>query len=45
MKKFLLEYANLIAYTITGLIFGLSFFLIFINFYQQCRKYPPAVPQ
>ena len=35
MKKFLLEYANLIAYTITGLIFGLSFFLIFINFYHM----------
>ena len=35
MKKVLLEYANLIAYTITGLIFGLSFFLLFINFYHM----------
>lgn len=34
MKKLLLEYANLIGYTITGLIFGLSFFLLFINFYH-----------
>ena len=34
MKKLLLEYANIIGYTITGLIFGLSFFLIFVNFYH-----------
>lgn len=35
MKKMLLEYANLIGYTLTGLVFGLSFFLIFINFYHM----------
>ncbi len=35
MKKFLLEYANVFAYTITGLIFGLAFFLLFINFYHM----------
>ena len=35
MKKFLLEYANVFAYTITGLVFGLSFFLLFINFYHM----------
>lgn len=34
MKKVLLDYANTFAYTFTGLIFGLSFFLIFINFYH-----------
>lgn len=42
MKKVLLEYANLIAYTITGLIFGLSFFLIFINFYHMEEINTPA---
>ena len=31
MKKILLEYANIIGYTITGLVFGLGFFLLFIN--------------
>ena len=35
MKKLLLEYASMLAYTITGLIFGLSFFLLFINFYHM----------
>ena len=35
MKKVLLEYTNVFAYTITGLIFGLSFFLLFINFYHM----------
>lgn len=35
MKKVLLEYANVFAYTFTGLIFGLSFFLLFINFYHM----------
>ena len=35
MKKVFLEYANVFAYTITGLIFGLSFFLLFINFYHM----------
>lgn len=32
MKKLLLEYANLIGYTFTGLIFGLAFALLFINY-------------
>lgn len=35
MKKMLLEYANMFAYTFTGLIFGLAFFLLFINFYHM----------
>ena len=35
MKRVLLEYVNVFAYTITGLIFGLSFFLLFINFYHM----------
>lgn len=35
MKKLLLEYANTFAYTITGLIFGCAFFLLFINFYHM----------
>ena len=35
MKEALLEYANTFAYTITGLIFGLAFFLLFINFYHM----------
>ena len=34
MKKLLVEYANIIGYTVTGLIFGLAFFLLFINFYH-----------
>ena len=34
MKKILLEYVNMFAYTFTGLIFGLAFFLFFINFYH-----------
>lgn len=35
MKKMLLEYANIIGYTVTGLVFGLSFFLLVINFYHM----------
>ena len=35
MKKLLLEYVNMFAYTFTGLIFGLAFFLLFINFYHM----------
>lgn len=35
MKNILLDYANASAYTITGLIFGLAFFLLFINFYHM----------
>lgn len=34
MKKILIEYSNIIAYTITGLVFGFSFFLLFLNFYH-----------
>ena len=34
MKKILVEYFNLIGYSITGIIFGLSFFLLFLNFYH-----------
>lgn len=34
MKKLMIEYANIIAYTITGLVFGFSFFLLFLNFYH-----------
>ncbi len=35
MKKILLEYVNMFAYTITGLLFGLAFFLLFLNFYHM----------
>ena len=35
MKKILLDYASMLAFTVTGLIFGLSFFLLFINFYHM----------
>lgn len=34
MKKILIEYTNIIAYTITGIIFGISFFLILLNLYH-----------
>ena len=34
MKKLLVEYAKIFGYTFTGLIFGLAFFLLFINFYH-----------
>lgn len=34
MKKFLIEYCNIIAFSITGIIFGFSFFLLFLNFYH-----------
>ena len=34
MKKILIEYFNIIGFSITGIIFGLSFFLLFINFYH-----------
>ena len=34
MKKMLLEYINIFAYALTGLVFGFSFFLLFINFYH-----------
>ena len=35
MKKVLLEYASMIGYTVTGLVFGVAFFLLFINFYHS----------
>lgn len=34
MKNLLIEYCNIIAYSITGIVFGFSFFLLFINFYH-----------
>lgn len=34
MKKVLLEYINIFAYTVVGMVFGFSFFLLFINFYH-----------
>ena len=34
MKKVLLEYLKVFGYAVTGLIFGLSFFLLFLNFYH-----------
>lgn len=34
MKKLFIEYFNIIGFAITGIIFGFSFFLIFINFYH-----------
>lgn len=34
MKKMLLEYSLVIGYTVVGLVFGLSFFLLFLNFYH-----------
>lgn len=34
MKNIIIEYFNLIGYSITGIIFGFSFFMLFINFYH-----------
>lgn len=34
MKKILGEYSQIIGYTFAGLVFGLSFFLLFLNFYH-----------
>ncbi len=34
MKKFIVDYIHIIAMTLTGLLFGLSFFLLFLNFYH-----------
>lgn len=34
MKKILLEYINVFAYAIVGIVFGFSFFLLFNNFYH-----------
>lgn len=35
MKKFLVDYINVIAYTITGLIFSVACFLLLLNFYHM----------
>ena len=34
MKKIILEYINVFAYAVVGIVFGFSFFLLFINFYH-----------
>lgn len=34
MRKILGEYSQIIGYTFTGLVFGLAFFLLFLNFYH-----------
>ena len=34
MKKLFIEYFNLIGFSITGIVFGFTFFLLFINFYH-----------
>ena len=34
MKKVLLEYCSIVGYIIVGLVFGLCFFLLFLNFYH-----------
>ena len=34
MKKILGEYSQILGYTFTGLVFGLSCFIIFLNFYH-----------
>lgn len=34
MKKILVEYSNIVAYTISGLVFGFAFFLLFLNLYH-----------
>ncbi len=34
MRKLFGEYSQIIGYTCTGLVFGLSFFLLFLNFYH-----------
>ena len=34
MKKLFIEYFNIIGFSITGIVFGFSFFLLFINFYH-----------
>ncbi len=35
MKKFFIEYINILGYVITGLIFGIAFFLLLFNFYHS----------
>lgn len=34
MKNILAEYINIIAYTVTGIVFGFAFFLLFLNLYH-----------
>ena len=34
MKKIILEYINIFAYAVVGIVFGFSFFLLFVNFYH-----------
>lgn len=34
MKKLLVEYCNIIGFTICGIVFGFSFFLLLLNFYH-----------
>lgn len=34
MKKFLIEYINIIGYVVTGLIFSLAAFILFVNFFH-----------
>ena len=45
MKKILNEYFNILGYTLTGLLFGLSFFLICINFYHYKNVHDVYVKQ
>lgn len=35
MKKILIEYVNIIGYVVTGLIFGLACFILFLNLYHS----------
>lgn len=34
MKKILVEYSNIISYTVIGIVFGFAFFLLFLNLYH-----------
>ena len=34
MKKLFIEYFNLIGFSITGIVFGFTFFILFLNFYH-----------
>ena len=34
MKKILVEYSNIISYTVIGIVFGFTFFLLFLNLYH-----------
>lgn len=35
MKKLLIEYVNIVGYIITGLVFALAYFILFINLYHN----------